>query len=282
MEEITSIPKRVVSLVPSLTESLFVLGYGSSVVGITEDCVYPPEKLAGLARVGGTRTARVADILALNPDLVVANQDENDRETVRAMQSAGVPVWLTFPKTVHDVIMMLWDMCRLFKTEDSNLRLIMLEKAYDWLVVASHDNPGFRYFCPLRQGEGEKGESWWMTFNAETYPASLLSLFGGENIFPEGGRGHALAEEEYSGEADMRYACVTTAEVLAAQPGLIILAGGLFDVSQESVDALEQELAGTPAVKNGRILVMDGTLLTWAGTRLALALDCLPGLLQIG
>jgi len=87
--------RRVVSLVPSLTES--VAGSGL-LVGATEWCSHP----AGLAvaRVGGTKNPRVADVLALAPDLVLANEEENRLEDVAALREAGVAVWVTAPRTV--------------------------------------------------------------------------------------------------------------------------------------------------------------------------------------
>ena len=68
-------PQRVVSLVPSLTESLFELGFGSSVVGVTRFCVHPAEMTASLPKVGGTKDADMEKILALHPDLVIASRE---------------------------------------------------------------------------------------------------------------------------------------------------------------------------------------------------------------
>ena len=87
--------RRVVSLVPSLTESVAASGL---LVGATDWCVEP----AGLdvVRVGGTKSPRVADVLALAPDLVLANEEENRRADVDALRAAGVAVWVTAPRTV--------------------------------------------------------------------------------------------------------------------------------------------------------------------------------------
>lgn len=87
--------RRVVSLVPSLTES--VAGSGL-LVGATDWCSHPPG--LDVARVGGTKSPRVADVLALAPDLVLANEEENRREDVTALRDAGVAVWVTAPRTV--------------------------------------------------------------------------------------------------------------------------------------------------------------------------------------
>src|SRR5512139_3602968 len=101
-------PKRVVSLVPSMTESLFELGFGETLVGITDYCIYPEERLEGLPRLGGPKNPRLEDIIALQPELVLANWEENTRRTVETLEAAGVRVWVTFPKTVRQALDVLW------------------------------------------------------------------------------------------------------------------------------------------------------------------------------
>ena len=94
--------RRIVSLVPSLTEALFALGLGDRVVGVTDWCVYPASELARLPRVGGTKTPDLVAILELEPDLVIANQEENRRTHVEKLRAAGVRVWVTYPRTVRE------------------------------------------------------------------------------------------------------------------------------------------------------------------------------------
>ena len=81
-------PKRIVSLVPSMTESLFDLGFGATVVGVTDYCIHPAEGLRGLPRLGGPKNPRLADLCALQPDLVIANPEENTRRAIEAAQKA--------------------------------------------------------------------------------------------------------------------------------------------------------------------------------------------------
>ncbi|MGZ4611099.1 MAG: helical backbone metal receptor, partial [Actinomycetes bacterium] len=89
--------RRVVSLVPSLTESVAETAPGL-LVGATDWCTHP----AGLdvARVGGTKNPRVDDVVALDPDLVLANEEENRPEDVATLRAAGVAVWVTAPRTL--------------------------------------------------------------------------------------------------------------------------------------------------------------------------------------
>ena len=81
---ISEAPRRVVSLVPSVTESLFDLNVGNRLVAITDYCVYPAAGVARLPRIGGTKNPDVRRILQLAPDLVIANQEENRKEDVDA------------------------------------------------------------------------------------------------------------------------------------------------------------------------------------------------------
>src|SRR5262245_34038494 len=96
-------PRRVVSLCPSITETLVAIGSLSRLAAATRYCVRPKGLLWGLPRIGGTKDPNIARILDLKPDLVFANQEENRIEDVRALEQAGVEVDVTFSKTVADV-----------------------------------------------------------------------------------------------------------------------------------------------------------------------------------
>src|SRR2546428_5548350 len=97
-------PKRVVSLVPSLTETLFDLGAGVQVVGITDFCIFPES--VDRPRLGGTKNPRVEKIRELRPDLVHMNLEENLERHARAIEEFA-PVFVTEPKSVTDVITLI-------------------------------------------------------------------------------------------------------------------------------------------------------------------------------
>ncbi len=105
--------RRIVSLVPSLTEALFSLGLGERVVAVTEWCVHPSDAVAKLPKVGGTKNPNLSEILALRPDLVIANREENRRRDVERLQAAGIPVWVTYPRTVRDATALLRELAKL-------------------------------------------------------------------------------------------------------------------------------------------------------------------------
>jgi iron complex transport system substrate-binding protein len=188
-------PQRVVSLVPSWTDSLSDLGLSQVLVGITNYCPEPQAIRAAPVRVGGAKTPQVKAILDLRPDLVVANREENGREAVLELVGSGVPVWLTFPTTVRSMISDLWTAASLFRSEPAMERVRMLEIGLEWAESAALDLPAVRYFCPVWEDRLETGERWWMTFNGQTYSNDVLRLFNGQNVFAERQRRYPLVDD---------------------------------------------------------------------------------------
>jgi iron complex transport system substrate-binding protein len=95
--------RRIVSLAPSLTETVFALGAGDRLVGDTDYCDYPVEALAK-PKVGGAINPSLEQIVALHPDLVLATKTLNRHETVTALEQLGIPTYVTDPHTVEDMI----------------------------------------------------------------------------------------------------------------------------------------------------------------------------------
>src|SRR6478752_309737 len=84
--EIPASPKRIISLVPSQTELLFDLGLDAEIIGITKFCVHPEEWFRSKTRVGGTKTVKVEMIASLQPDLIIANKEENVKEQLEQLE----------------------------------------------------------------------------------------------------------------------------------------------------------------------------------------------------
>lgn len=250
-------PQRVVSLVPSMTESLFDLNLGQLVVGVTKFCTRPADKLVGVPRVGGTKDPNIQQIIDLKPDLVIMNQEENRKEDAEALENAGIPVWVTFPKKVSDVFVMLWNIMYAFEETSMVPRVRLIEQTYDWVLGVTKENEDkvCKVFVPI-----------WhkplMTFNADTYIHDLLAVCGGTNIFAD--------------QID-RYPQVGMDAVVAAQPDVILLPSEPFRFTEKHVASFSE--LDVPAAKKEQIHLVDGALLTWHGTRLAYALNEIPPLL---
>ena len=130
-------PRRVVSLVPSLTESLFDLDLGDRLVALSDACTRPAERLGGLPRVGGTKTPDVARIIALRPDLVLLNDEESRREDAEALATAGIPLWVTGPRSVLEAVGLLWQIMDVFDHPLMIPRVREIERAYDYTLAAA-------------------------------------------------------------------------------------------------------------------------------------------------
>jgi ABC-type Fe3+-hydroxamate transport system substrate-binding protein len=280
----------VVSLVPSVTESLFDLGLGQSLVGVTDYCVHPAALVAGLPKVGGTKNPNLQLVKAALPDLIIANQEENRKEDIEALQAEGFKVWVTFPCTVREAIDVLWAIVRLFRVPQMGQRLSVLETSYEWSNGAAENMPPVKVFCPIwREPEAETGApNWWMTINHATYVHDLLRVCGAENIFADRDRLYPLAADlgqapamESALERDTRYPRVTMAEVVEHAPEIILLPSEPYPFTEADLAAFEA-FPEIPAVQNKRVHLVDGSLLTWHGTRLALALAELPALVALG
>lgn len=276
LSSFSSFPERIVSLVPSMSESLFDLGMGDHLVGVTEYCIYPLEAQA-LPKVGGTKDVQVNEVLRLSPDLVIANQEENSKEIIEEL-AERLNVWLTFPKTVRQVLNDLWHLVYLFRQERAFLSLRTLETAVEYAENRLFDLQPLRVFVPIWQGETPTGIRWWMTFNRETYCHDLIRLLGGINVFAERQRRYPLSADVGEEEAilaegrDTRYPCVTIEEIIEAKPELILIPDEPYVFQDEDIREIVTRLKSTPAVEQERVHRIEGSLLTWHGTRLGKAL----------
>lgn len=277
-------PQRVVSLVPSITETLFAFGLGDRVVGVTDYCVFPAEAQRK-PKMGGTKNPNLAHIQAALPDLILANQEENRQDDVEALRAAGFKVWVTFPCTVQEAVDGLSAMIRLFRVPHFGQQIAMLEKSLEWASLAAENATPARVFCPIwREPAAAEGPArWWMTVNEDTYLHDLLRVCGGENVFAGRERRYPLAADLGQGAPadtgrDTRYPRVTPEEIAEQAPDVILLPSEPYLFTEADLTAFES-LPDIPAVQKGRVHLVDGSLLTWHGIRVAQALAELPAVL---
>jgi ABC-type Fe3+-hydroxamate transport system substrate-binding protein len=265
--------KTIVSLVPSITESLFDLQLHDRLIGRTEYCIYPEEQVEQVEIIGSTKNLNVARIIELAPELVIANYEENSPRDVEKLREAGIPVWVTFPKTVQDVFNLLWNVMYLFDQTDMAPRIRLIEKSYDWVngMALQDEETAPKVFAPI-------GHDPWMTFNADTYMHDLIRVCGGLNIFADREQQLSLDADSSVQKHDKRYPLVTLAEVESRQPDIILLPSEPFQFTQEHVEIFAR--MDVPATKNNRIHRVDGRYLSWHGTRVAYALNEIPELIS--
>ncbi len=242
-----ALPGRIVSLVPSLTETLFALGAGERVVGVTDYCTHPPEGVARVTKVGGTKDPRLGVILQLAPDLVICNDEENRREDFCWLVEHGLPLYVTAPRTVADGIALIDKLGQVLGCQNQSAAIVQTQRArYDQLAAEMTDQPRLRVFCPIWRKP-------WMSFNADTYADDMLWCCGGENIL--------RANPE-------RYHTVTLEEVAALSPQVVLLPSEPYPFTSKHFVHLKP-LVDTPAGRAGHFYCVDGMALCWYGPRIS-------------
>jgi len=250
-------PRRIVSLIPSVTELLFALGAGASVAGCTVYCTEPPEGVATKTRVGGEKNPKLDVIRELNADLVVANIEENVREHVETLRSWGIPVYVTYPRTVAAGIRLVSDLGAVVGLPERGREMAAaLEAALDEVRSAWAGKPARRVFYPIWRQP-------WMTVNRDTYAHDMLALCGGDNVF---------------GQSATRYPEVTLPDVARTAPEIILLPDEPYRFRRAHLADFDAH-PDIPAVRDRRVHLVDGKLATWYGPRIAEALRVLPRLI---
>jgi ABC-type Fe3+-hydroxamate transport system substrate-binding protein len=224
-------PCRVVSLVPSATETLLALGV--TPVACTRFCEQP-----GIPTLGGTKNPDVAAVVSLAPDLVVMNDEENRREDFEAIVAAGIAVHSMSPRRVEHVAPAVRALAAAVDArlpEDAGGRV--------WDVRA-----GELRATPVRRMRAVTFV-WrrpWMTLSADTYGSSLLDLVGFENVFAD---------------AADRYASVTLGEVAARHPDVVLLPSEPYAFATRHRTEVEAAVPGCTA------RFVDGRDVFWWGIR---------------
>jgi ABC-type hemin transport system substrate-binding protein len=240
-------PRRVVCLVPSITETLFALGLGERVVGVTDYCTHPPDEIARLQKVGGTKDPHIEAIVQLAPDLVIVNDEENRHEDFAALTGRGLPVYVTAPRTVAGGIAMIERLGPVLGCQTASDEMVgRLRTIYDKVVADAATVPRLRVFCPIWRKP-------WMAFNADTYADDMLWCCGAENVM--------RVKTE-------RYFSTTLEEIAALAPDVVVLPSEPYPFTNKHFVHLK-ELAETPAGRGGHFYCIDGMALCWYGPRIA-------------
>jgi ABC-type Fe3+-hydroxamate transport system substrate-binding protein len=252
--ELKNPPRRIVSLVPSWTETLFALGFSADeVVGVTKYCVEPAAEVASIAKVGGTKNPDIRAISKLEPDLIIANAEENRREDVERMRAAGIAVFTTYPKTVPGAVDSILRLGRVLAREHQAATLakqITLAVSEIEATLGVWSKLRLRVFCPIWKKP-------WMSFNGDTYAHDVLRMLGYNNVYASAGE---------------RYPVTTLEDAVERRPDIVILPDEPYEFDEEDVAELKALL---PPALSRRVLIVSGRDLHWYGVHMVRGLKSL-------
>lgn len=233
--DIPSAPKRIISIVPSQTELLFDFGLDEEIIGITKFCIHPNDRVKRKLKVGGTKKLNINQIKKLNPDLIIGNKEENEKEQIEELMQIS-PVWMSDISTLEDAIDMILRVGQLVNKEEKAAQMASsITTSFDNLNIKSSSlNTAYLIWRKpyIVAGEG-------------TFINDMLKRCGLKNAFQTS-----------------RYPEVFPGQIVGANPDVVFL-------SSEPYPFTERHIAEFQAlVPNANIQLVDGELFSWYGSRL--------------
>ncbi|PKB15647.1 ABC transporter substrate-binding protein [Flavobacterium sp. 5] len=238
-------PQRIVSLVPSQTELLCDLGLEENIVGITKFCVHPYHLKSTKKIVGGTKKVNYDKILALEPDIIICNKEENTQEIVDELRKV-CPVWVTDIFTIEDNFQMIADFGQLFN------RRIEARKWNDKLAFALSNFENFIKDLPVKKVAYFIWKNPYMVAGSGTFIDELLKLNHFQNHYASQERYPEIELEKMSKDASL---------------DLVLLSSEPFPFkAEDGYEIIKDSL-------NAKAILVDGEMFSWYGSRLIKALD---------
>lgn len=232
---------RIISTVPSITELLYDLNLDHEVVGITKFCVHPNDWYRNKTRIGGTKTLDIDKIIKLKPDLIIANKEENIKSQIEELSKHSETI-ITDIKTVEDNYKLINIVSQITnKIEEGKI----LNEKYDKVLHTISQNKINSTAAYLIW------ENPIMTIGHDTYIHSVMNLCGIKNV----------AEES------TRYPTVSIDEIRAYNPDMILLSSEPFPYKEKHVQLYKEQFSNT------KVMLVDGEIFSWYGTRLIKSLD---------
>ncbi len=227
-------PKRIVSLVPSITELLCDLGLRDSVVGCTKFCVHPIGFKKKVTIVGGTKSVHIDRVRALSPDLIIANKEENNKETIHELRRY-YQVWVSDIKTVDEAYSMITAIGEITETQEQANKIIVDQQT----VLTAEATTGIRVAYMIWSKP-------WMTVGGDTYISDMLKKSGYINRFSD----------------QVRYPTVEIDTLKTEDLDMIMLSTEPYPFGEKHIKELQERL---PDVS---FSLVDGEFFSWYGSRI--------------
>lgn len=237
---LTGFPTRIVSLVPSQTELLFDLGLHKEVMGITKFCIHPTEWFRTKTRVGGTKDLHMETIHKLNPDLIIANREENTKEQIEVL-AKDYSVWISDIKNLKEALQMIEAIGEMTGVTYKSTEIIHAIRNNFKLLKPIHPAIPTAYFIWQQP---------YMTVGGDTFISDMMNCCGLANIFNDSHRYPETSIEEL-GERNCK---------------LLLLSSEPFPFKEKHIAAIQTLLPHT------KIVLADGEYFSWYGSRLVNAL----------
>ncbi|MSQ79720.1 MAG: cobalamin-binding protein [Flavobacteriaceae bacterium] len=236
-------PIRIVSLVPSQTELLYYLGLEKEVVGQTLFCIHPKKMNETKPRVGGTKKLNINKIKALKPDLIIGNKEENLKEQIDELTSE-FPVWMSDIKTIEDAYWMMQQVGELVgRNAEAGQLVSEIRVAFENIPKAHKSAIYLIWQKPF------------MAAGCDTYIHNLMQQIGIKNLV-----------------TITRYPELSVTEINKIDPELILLSSEPFPFGKKHIIELQ------PIFHNAKLMMVDGEMFSWYGSRMLLAAKYLNGL----
>ncbi|PBQ33589.1 cobalamin-binding protein [Sphingobacteriaceae bacterium] len=229
-------PLRVISLVPSQSEFLWDLGLREELIGITKFCIHPDEMFRSISRIGGTKKLDLDKIRSLKPDLIIGNKEENQKEQIEILQKE-FPVWMSDIYTFEDSFQMMENLGQILEKQKETQLILEKLKASLLKIKALFKDQEVAYFIWNKP---------YMCAAKDTFIDHVLSYLGLENALGEFTRYPELTEE------DLR----------RINPEVCFLSSEPFPFKEEHIKELQR------CLPEAKILIVDGEVFSWYGTRL--------------
>jgi len=242
---IKTIPKRIISLVPSQTELLFDLGLENSIIGITKFCIHPKDSIKSKQIVGGTKNIKIDKILALQPDIILCNKEENTKEIAEACKHI-CPVHISDIFNIEDAKKMIKDYGQLFnKGKESRAIIKKIDLRLNDFQLYIKEKPVLKVAYFIWRNP-------WMAAGNNTFINYLLELNQFENIYSSKERYPEIDIKNLSKEKSLE---------------VILLSSEPYPFKNKHVNELES------LTQNLKIVFVNGELFSWYGTRLLKSFD---------
>jgi iron complex transport system substrate-binding protein len=244
-------PKKIVSLAPNITEILFSLGLDQEIVGVSTHCNFP-EKAKGTVRVGSYISLDFEKIVSLKPDLIIATAAGNTRDMVERLERFGFPTYVIFPKNVEDIIQSIGHLGKLVGREKEGVEIIQeMKTRRERVMELTRGLPRPRVFLQI-------GEAPIVTVGKNSFADDLIRLAGGVNV---------------TGNEKELYPRFGMEEILKRAPEVILISSMNPKGNYQKVLQEWSRWKTIPAVKNGRIHLLDSDLIDRPSPRIIEGLE---------